>query len=55
MDAMAPHTVLPNVLVISGRKQLVRALQETVSSDYLHAPAPWIRVLHSGPAASLLL
>lgn len=55
MDAMVPHTVRPNVLVISGRKQLVRALQETVSSDYLHAPAPWIRALHSGAIASLLI
>lgn len=52
MDATVPHTVLPNVLVISGRKQLVRALQETVSSDYLHAPAPWIRALHSGAITS---
>lgn len=55
MDTMVLHTVLPNVLVISGRKQLVRTLQEAVSSDYLHAPAPWIRALHGGAIASLLI
>lgn len=55
MDAVVPgqgaaeeeegeaHGRTSSILVVSGRKQLVHAIKKTVSSDYLHTPAPWTR------------